>query len=345
MNYIKIENRKIGKDYEPLVIGDIGINHNGSLQVAKEMVDAAARSGMEVVKHQTHVVDSEMTKYAKKVIPGNSNVSIYEIMERASLSEEEEKELKNYVESKGMIFLSTPFSKGAVDRLERLGVSAFKIGSGECNNYPLIEYIAKIGKPMIISTGMNNINQIRKTVNIVEKYNTPYALLHTTNLYPTRPDQVRLLCLNELKENFPNTIIGLSDHTVNNNACIAAVSLGASILERHFTDNKKRIGEDIVCSADEEEMKELIIAANEVHAMLKGGKKALPEEQVTIDFAFATIVTIKKIKKGEIFTKDNIWAKRPGNKGILAEEYNSILGKKANSDIDNDEHIEWAMIS
>ena len=154
---MKIENRIIGKDYPPLVIAEIGINHEGSLDVAKQMVDAAASSGTEIIKHQTHVVEDEMSPVAKNVIPGNADVSIYEIMERCALSYDEELELKNYVESKGLIFLSTPFSRDAANRLEEMDVSSYKIGSGECNNYPLIKHIAKFGKPMIVSTGMNDV--------------------------------------------------------------------------------------------------------------------------------------------------------------------------------------------
>lgn len=338
-NFIEIDGRKIGADYNPLVIAEIGINHNGSLEIAKEMVDSAHRAGCEIIKHQTHIVSDEMSHEAKKVIPGNADISIYEIMENASLSEDDEIKLKEYVESKNMIFLSTPFSRAAADRLEKMGVKAYKIGSGECNNYPLIEHIAKFGKPMIISTGMNDIESIRKTVEIVEKYNIPYILMHTTNLYPTPTHLVRLGALEELKNNFPNAIIGLSDHTLNNNACLSATALGACVLERHFTDTKDRIGPDIVCSADEKELEELIKGTKEIHQMLGGNKTALKEEQVTIDFAFATIVTIKSIKKGDKFTKENIWVKRPGKIGIKAEKYDELLGRIATVDIPNDTHI------
>lgn len=343
-NFIEINGRKIGNDYDPVVIAEIGINHNGSLNIAKEMVDAAYKAGAEIVKHQTHVVEDEMSQAAKMVIPGNATISIYEIMERAALNEEEELELKKYVESKGMIFISTPFSRAAAERLERMGVSSYKIGSGECNNYPLIEHIAKYGKPMIISTGMNNIESIRKTVEIVEKYNVPYALLHTTNLYPTPPNLVRLGAMLELKENFPSAVIGLSDHTLNNNACLAATALGASILERHFTDSFHREGPDILCSNNPEMLKELIKGSKEIFEMRGGKKEATPEEQVTIDFAFATVVSIKDIKKGEILTKENIWVKRPGTGKILAEDYNNLLGKKAKVDICNDTHLDDKMI-
>ncbi|MGE8339819.1 MAG: N-acetylneuraminate synthase [Flavobacterium sp.] len=339
--YIEIAGRKIGPDYPPLVIAEIGINHEGSLQVAKEMVDAAQRAGVEVVKHQTHIVEDEMTGAAKKVIPGNADVSIYEIMERCSLNESEELELKNYVESKGMIFISTPFSRAAAERLKRFDIPAYKIGSGECNNYPLLEHIASFGKPVILSTGMNTIESIQKAVAVFDKYNVPVALLHTTNLYPTPIHLVRFGAMVELNQAFPNKVFGLSDHTLNNNACLGAVALGASILERHFTDHMQRTGPDIVCSMDENACRELIVSSAEIAQMRGGSKKPADEEQVTIDFAFATVCSIASIKRGETFTKDNIWVKRPGTGKILAENFNSILGKTATRDIENDEQLIW----
>jgi N-acetylneuraminate synthase len=339
--FIQIGDRKIGEDYKPLVIAEIGINHEGSLEIAKQMVDAAYSAGAEVIKHQTHVIEDEMTKEAKNVIPGNTDVSIYDVMARCALSEEDEIALKEYVESKGMIYLSTPFSRAAADRLERMGVLAYKIGSGECNNYPLIEHIASFGKPMIVSTGMNDIESIKKTVEILEKYNIQYALLHCTNIYPTPPHLVRLGGMIELQKHFPNAVIGLSDHTVNNNACLAATALGASILERHFTDSKDRKGPDIVCSMDPKELRELIQGSAEIAQMRGGKKEAAKEEQVTIDFAFATVVAIKDIKAGEVLTKENIWVKRPGTGEIKAEHFNSLLGKRAKRDIPFDEHLKW----
>ena len=238
----------VGDDKRALVIPEIGINHEGSLLVAKEMVSAAYRAGARLIKHQTHVVEDEMCQVAKQVIPGNSSDSIYDIMARCALSEEDEKELKEYTESLGMEFLSTPFSRVAAERLERMGVKAYKIGSGELNNYPLVEHIAEYGKPMIVSTGMNDIKSVAKAVNIMEKYGVPYALMHTTNLYPTKPEWVRLGAMQEMMREFPDVPIGLSDHTLNNNACIAALALGADLVERHFTDEMARSGPDIICS-------------------------------------------------------------------------------------------------
>jgi N-acetylneuraminate synthase len=340
--YIEIAGRKIGPDYPPLVIAEIGINHEGSLQVAKEMVDAAHRAGVEVVKHQTHIVADEMSSAAKKVIPGNATVSIYEIMERCSLNEADELELKNYVESKGMIFISTPFSRAAAERLKQFDIPAYKIGSGECNNYPLLEHIAAFGKPVILSTGMNTLESITKAVAIFEKYNVPVALLHTTNLYPTPIHLVRFGAMVEMHHAFPNKVYGLSDHTLNNNACLGAVALGASILERHFTDTMQRTGPDIVCSMDEQASGELIKSSNEIWQMRGGTKKPALEEQVTIDFAFATVCTIAPIKKGDFFTKENIWVKRPGTGKILAEHFNDLIGKIAVRDIDTDEQLDFS---
>lgn len=339
--FIQIGKRKIGEEYLPIVIAEIGINHNGSLKTAIEMVDAAHSAGAEIIKHQTHIVEDEMSKEAKEVIPGNADISIYDIMSSCALSEDDEFVLKTYVESKGMIFLSTPFSRAAVDRLERMDVLAYKVGSGEMNNYPLLDYIASFGKPMIVSTGMNNIESVKKAVNILEKHQVQYALLHTTNLYPTPPELVRLGAMQELQRKFPNAVIGLSDHTVNNNACLAAMALGASILERHFTDKMDRIGPDIICSMDKNELKQLIKSTKEIFVMRGGKKEAAEEERVTIDFAFATVVTIKPIKVGEEFTRENIWVKRPGTGEILAEHYENILGKVAKRDIKIDEHIMW----
>lgn len=340
--YFEIAGRKIGPDYPPLVIAEIGINHEGNLEVAKAMVDAAHRAGAEVVKHQTHIVADEMSGAAKKVIPGNATVSIYEIMERCALNEADEWALKSYVESKGMIFISTPFSRAAAERLKKFDIPAYKIGSGECNNYPLLEHIAAFGKPVILSTGMNTIESVQKAVAIFDRYHVPVALLHTTNLYPTPIPLVRLGAMTQLHEAFPDKVFGLSDHTLNNNACLGAVALGASILERHFTDHMQRTGPDIVCSMDEQACRELIVSSHEIWQMRGGEKRPAAEEQVTIDFAFATVCSIAPIAEGETLTKDNIWVKRPGTGKILAEHFDSLLGKKATRAIAADEQLDFS---
>jgi sialic acid synthase SpsE len=342
---ILIAGRKVGLTHPPLVVAEIGINHDGKLTTAFEMVDAAKRAGVEVVKHQTHVVADEMSGAARNVIPGNATVSIYEIMERCALSEDDERGLQDYVESQGMIFMSTPFSRAAADRLQKMNVPAYKVGSGECSNYPLLKHIASFGKPMVLSTGMNTIASVRKAVDILEAAGVPYALLHTTNLYPTPPHLVRLGAMVELAKTFPKAVVGLSDHTTNNVACLGAVALGASILERHFTDRMDRVGPDIVCSMDEERCRELIEQSRTLHAELGGTKGPAREEQVTIDFAFATVVTIAPVKAGETFTMQNLWVKRPGTGPIAAERFEALLGKRASRDIPADTHLAEADIA
>ena len=344
MNEMQINNRKIGEAHPPFVIAEIGINHEGSMDKAKQMILDAHKEGAECVKFQSHVIEDEMSPLAKKVIPGHTVESIYEIMDRCAFSEEQEKELKKLVEDLGMIYLCTPFSRAAADRLEKLGVPAYKIGSGECNNYPLIKHIASFKKPIILSTGMNDLKSIAKSVEILEKAETPYALLHCTSLYPTPYDKVRLNAINEMKEAFPNAILGLSDHSLGNYTCFGAIPFGAAILEKHFTSDKSWPGPDVAISINPQELRELINGSKAIHQALKGEKEILEEEQPTIDFAYATAVTIKDIKEGEEYTMDNLWVKRPGTGEIKAVDFENILGKKATKDILKDTHLRWADI-
>tara|TARA_B110001450_G_scaffold218812_2_gene213482 strand:- start:3126 stop:4172 length:1047 start_codon:yes stop_codon:yes gene_type:complete len=322
-----IKGRHIGPDYPPVVIAEIGINHEGCLDVAIAMADAAIDSGAEIVKHQTHIVEDEMSEEAKLVIPGNADVSIYEIMHRCALSEIDEKRLMEHVHQRGAIFISTPFSRAAADRLARFDVPAFKIGSGECNNYPLIKHIAKFGKPVIISTGMNTIDSIRPSVEILRNSGIPYALLHCTNVYPTPPELVRLGAVTKMKAAFPDAVIGLSDHTTSSYTCLGAVALGASILERHFTDRMDRPGPDVVCSMNPDELTRLIDGSKIIWAARGGDKTAVTEEAPTIAFAFASVVAIQDIDQGQPLTEENIWIKRPGGGDFSSNDFDSLLGK------------------
>ena len=329
MAAFEIARRKIGSEYPPVVIAEIGINHEGSLDTAIAIADAAIDAGAEIVKHQTHVVEDEMSDEAKSVIPGNADVSIYEIMTRCALSEVEEYQLMQHIESRGAIFISTPFSRAAAERLRRFDVAAIKIGSGECNNYPLIRHIAKCGKPVIISTGMNTLQSVRPSVEILRQAQVPFALLHCTNVYPTPAEHVRLGAMCQLRDAFPDAVIGLSDHTTSNYACLGAVALGASILERHFTDSMDRPGPDIVCSMDPAALSMLIEGANTIFAARGGEKGPIEAEAPTIAFAFASVVAIKDIAPGELLTEENLWVKRPGNGEFSVLDYDSLLGRRA----------------
>lgn len=342
MNEITIEHLRIARDVPPLVVPEIGINHNGSLEIAKLMVDSAKRAGAKLIKHQTHIVDDEMCAAAQKVIPGNADKSIYAIMQECALDFADERALKEYTESQGLIYLSTPFSRAGANRLQDLGVSAFKIGSGECNNYPLLKHIANFKKPIILSTGMNSLKSVTMSVRILREAEVPFVLLHTTNLYPTPDHLVRLQAMCALEREF-DCLVGLSDHTTSNLACLGAVALGACVLERHFTDSMERKGPDIICSNDERTLQELITQSAQMFAM-RGDfapKQAAKEEQVTIDFAFASVVSIAPIKHGEVLSMDNIWVKRPGKGGIPAKEFEAILGKKAMRDIEANVQLQY----
>ncbi len=245
------------------------------------------------------------------------------------------------MQSKWMIFISTPFSRAAGNRLKKFNIPAYKIGSGECNNYPLIKHIASFWKPIILSTGMNNLNSIEKAVEIIRKAKVPFALLHCTNVYPTPPELVRLGALTELKEKFPDAVIWLSDHTTGNYACLWAVALGASILERHFTDSMNRMWPDIICSMDPAALKELMEGSATIAKCRGWNKWAVQEEGPCIKFAFATVVTTQPIAKWEQLTTENIWVKRPGTWEIFAEDYEKIIGKRVNNDIPFDTHLSW----
>ena len=297
------------------------------------MAKAAIDAGAEVIKHQTHIPEDEMSSEAKLVIPGNSDRSIYEIIEECALSEEDEFALMNYVKGRGAIFISTPFSRAAVDRISRMDLPAIKIGSGECNNYPLVKLVAKLGKPVILSTGMNTIESIRPSVNILEEHGVPYVLLHCTNLYPTPADLIRLDAIKELQDNFPRAILGLSDHSTSNYPALASIALGARVLERHFTDSYTRVGPDINCSMDPDQLRELLTGSRTIFQALGGSKRPAEEEGVTIAFAFASVVSIKPIKAGETLSMENIWVKRPSGGDFLARDFESLLGATAKTDI------------
>ena len=335
MNEFLIGNRMVGDNHPPLVIAEIGINHSGDLNEAIALAEVAINAGAEVIKHQTHIVDDEMSFEAKKIVPPNSNLSIYDIINNCALSEQDEFELMNFVVSRGAIFISTPFSRAAANRLAKFEVPAFKIGSGECNNYPLVRHIAKFGKPIILSTGMNSIESIRPSVEIMRKAKIPFALLHCTNIYPTPHKLVRLNAILELKKEFPDAVIGLSDHTTSNYTSFGAVSLGASILERHFTDNMKRLGPDISSSMDINALQQLIEGSRIIFEALSGDKSALPEESATISFAFASVVAIRDIQPGEVLSEENIWVKRPSGGDFSAREFDELLGRIAKNKLIN----------
>jgi sialic acid synthase SpsE len=340
MPEFRIAGRLVGPAHPPLVIAEVGINHEGSVEKAFRMIDDAAKCGCEVLKFQTHVIEDEMIP--NDVVPGNASESIWDIMSRCVLTAEEEEKVKTYVESKGMVFLSTPFSRAAAIQLERLGVEAYKIGSGECNNYPLIEHIASYGKPIILSTGMNDVASIATSVDIFRRHAVPFALLHCTSIYPTPYDKIRLDAIGDLRLAFPDAVLGLSDHSLSVYPCLGAVALGASILERHFTSDKTWPGPDIAVSMDPDELSMIIAGSRAIHASLGGRKTILAEEQPTIDFAYACVVTTTHVSAGVALTEGNTWVKRPGTGEIKAAHYNRVLGRRARVDLPKNAQVKWS---
>jgi N-acetylneuraminate synthase len=337
-----IGGRQIGPDQPPFVIAEIGINHEGDIGKARRMIDDAAAAGCECVKFQSHVIEDEYVPAAGKVIPGNAKESILEIMKRCAFDEGQERELKAYTESRGLIYLSTPFSRAAANRLERMGVLAYKIGSGECNNTPLVDHIASFGKPILVSTGMNDLESIARTVAILERRHIEYGLFHCTSMYPTPYSKVRLGALAELAARFPRAVLGLSDHSLGIYTCLAAVPLGARLLEKHFTSDTTWPGPDVSISITPTELRQLIEGSRAVFQALGGAKDVLPEEQPTIDFAYASVVTTSPVRAGERFTRENLWVKRPGTGEILAARYEEVLGQRAARDVAADALLAWS---
>lgn len=337
MSEIAIANRKIGEQHSPFIIMEAGINHEGQFDKAIQLVDAAIENGADCIKFQCHITEEEMIPTDMK--PGDiSEERLWDIIKRCELTAEEEKEIQTYCGQRGILYLSTPFSRAAADRLASMGVPAFKIGSGECNNYPLIDHIARMGRPIILSTGMNDIPSIARSVEIMRGHGCPFMLLHCTSMYPTPYDKVRLQAMVELKETF-GVPVGLSDHSKGIYICLGAVALGASVLEKHFTVSHEWPGPDIPVSIDPTELKELVIGSRAIWQARGGTKTMLPEEQPVIDFAYATVVTIKGVREGEIFTRDNLWVKRPGTGRIQAKDYESVLGKKAARNLHPNVHV------
>jgi len=339
---MKIGNRSIGPNEPPLIIAEIGINHGGSLDVAKSMVDLIVHSGCECVKHQTHIIEDEMTEEAKAIFPPNANKSIWDVMKECSLKLDEEQELKEYAENLGLIWISTPFSRMAADFLDEIDVPAFKIGSGEADNLPLINHIAQKGKPIIMSTGMQSIKSLKNSVNILEKSGVEYALLECTNLYPSPPEIVSLQGIQELKKAFPKALVGFSDHSIGPHIALASVALGACIIERHFTDTRYRSGPDITCSMDPAELRLLVDRSIEIHKALMNPKQRTEPEESVYKFARASVVADRDMAAGHIITEKDIWVRRPGSGEIPGYKYNDIIGKKLRLDVKKNHQFKWS---
>jgi sialic acid synthase SpsE len=338
---MKIAGREIGPSHPPLVIADIGINHGGDLANAKEMVRLAAGAGCEMVKHQTHIIEDEMTEEAKSIFPPNADVSIWDVMEICALSGEDEKELKHYTESLGMIWISTPFSRAAADFLDDIDVPAYKIGSGESDNLPLIRHIARKGRPVIMSTGMQTIETIRASVDILDKAGIEYALLECTNLYPSPAEIVSLQGVSELKRAFPQAVVGFSDHSIGPTMALASVALGACIVERHYTDTRYRKGPDILNSMDPVELRFMIDRSKEIWIAANNPKKRSAPEEAVYRFARGSVVADANLPESHVIREQDIWARRPGSGEIAAYDFDKVVGKRLKRAVARNTQLKW----
>lgn len=338
MRGFSIANRRVGPEEPPLVLAEVGINHEGDFGKACALVDAAADAGAELVKFQCHITDKEMVP--TDMTPGGiSDERLWDIIDRCTLSEEEERGLQTRCRDRGMIYLSTPFSREAADRLDAMDVPAFKIGSGECSNLPLLDHVASKGRPIILSTGMNDLDSVARAVAVISEHAVPLALMHCTSLYPTPHQRVRLGALSRMGERFPDLPLGLSDHSEGIWTCLGAVALGASLLEKHFTISREWPGPDTGISIEPAELRDLVRGARAVWKARGGEKDVLLEEQPVIDFAYATVVSTRPIASGETFTRENTWVKRPGTGPIPAAHLDRVLGRRALRDVATGVHI------
>lgn len=324
---MRIHNRLVGPEYPPLVIAEIGINHGGDLTVAKRMIELAAHAGAEVVKHQTHFIDDEMTPAARGIFPPNDPRPIWDVIADSALSPGEEIELKRFAEAEGLIYLSTPFSRSAASFLDGIGVPAFKIGSGELSNVALLRHICGFGKPVIVSTGMHSVDDVAVAVDICRSSGVEYALLECTNLYPSPPECVSLRGVLDLQQAFPEAVIGFSDHSIGPYMALAAVAVGASIIERHFTDSRYRHGPDITASMDPAELRLIVDRSREVWLARRNPKQRSSEEDAVFAFARSSVVADRELEPGTVLSEADLWARRPGNGEIPGSQYDSVVGR------------------
>ena len=278
MSEFHLGDRLIGDDHPPLVVAEVGINHEGDFDKAIQLIDAAAAAGAECVKFQSHITEAEMIPTDMK--PGEiSDERLWDIIKRCELTAEEERAVKRYCEEKGVIYLCTPFSREAADRLEAMNVVGFKIGSGECNNIPLIKHIARKGRSIILSTGMNDLESVRASVEAVQAFDCPLMLMHCTSEYPTPYEHIRLGAIQQLKAEF-GLPVGLSDHSIGIYTCLGAVALGASVLEKHFTVSRDWPGPDVPLSIEPDELAELIKGSRAIFAAGGGAKRSFRQSSL-----------------------------------------------------------------
>ena len=334
---IKIGAREIGPGAPCFVIAEAGINHNGDTALAAELVDAAAEAGADAIKFQTHFPEHEMLRGgATAAYVGES---LFDLLTRTALSREGHVEMQKRAASRGILFLSTPFSREAADFLESIGVPAFKTGSGELTNLPLQQHIARKHKPMIISTGMSTPEEIDRTVQVVRAEGTPFALMHCTSTYPTPYEHVQLDCISALQQKY-GVPVGFSDHTLGNFMAYGAVAIGANLFEKHFTVSRGLPGPDQQGSMEPDELADLVKGVRSIERARGAAKTIQPGEQDVRNMAHHSVVSVRDIAAGATIASADVWAKRPGT-GIPALQLGEIVGRTAARAIPKDRLISW----
>lgn len=330
-----------------LIIAEAGVNHNGSMEIARKLVDAAVEAGVDIIKFQTFKAGRLVSKDARKAEyqknnMGDGNDSQFEMLKKLELSEQDHEELIAYCHQRGIRFWSTAFDLESVDYLHSLNLGLWKIPSGEITNYPFIRKIASYGEPVIMSTGMCDETDVRNAIQVLNRYGIDkeqITLLHCNTQYPTPYKDVNLKAMLTIKKEF-GTRIGYSDHTQGIEVPIAAVSMGAEVIEKHFTIDRNLPGPDHKASLESAELKAMVSAIRNIeHALGDGIKKVSDSEKANIAVARKSIVAACPIKKGEIFTEVNLTVKRPGN-GISPMKWQEVVGTTATKDYQEEDLIE-----
>lgn len=330
-----------------LIIAEAGVNHNGSLEIAKRLVDEASSAGVDIIKFQTFKAEKLVSKSAKQADYQKKNIgkreeSQYAMLKKLELSNEQHEELIAYCNLKNIRFFSTAFDMDSIDYLHSLKLGLWKIPSGEITNYPYLKKIASYKEPIILSTGMCELTDIENAINVLVTNGVSkdtITVLHCNTEYPTPMEDVNLKAMLEIKEKF-GVKIGYSDHTEGIEVPIAAVALGATVIEKHFTLDKNMEGPDHKASLEPSELKAMVKSIRNIEQALGTGHKTISEsERKNIEIARKSIVAAKDIKEGEIFTEENLTIKRPGN-GISPMEWENIIGKVAKRDFQEEELIE-----
>jgi len=327
-----------------LVIAEAGVNHNGNIELAKRLVDAAYDAGADYIKFQTFKADNLVTAKARKADyqekQTGAEESQYSMLKKLELSYRDFMVLNDYCRMKGISFLSTPFDNESIEFLDKLGMDVWKIPSGEVTNYPYLVKIAETHKPIIMSTGMCTLDDIEIALQVLNSHGCgPITLLHCTTEYPAPYAEVNLRAMETLRSTF-NLPVGYSDHTKGIVIPIAAVGMGAVVLEKHFTLDRKMEGPDHKASLEPEELKAMIEAIRCVEVSMGDGVKSPTDsERKNMVIARKSIVAMKPIREGEQFTRENITAKRPGS-GISPMRWNEVIGQFAKRSFDEDELIE-----